>query len=131
MTLCAVLQVLIGSAIVFCKVKEKQTISVKSLVLRDNDARRRLDVGPPLDGILGVSLLAGVQEFTAGIDITREDRLRMMKKFRDNKARILIATDSVAKGIDVPNVTMVVHVSLSRRLIVSTVPLRRVFMCRM
>jgi superfamily II DNA/RNA helicase len=31
-------------------------------------------------------------------------------RFKENKARILISTDAAAKGIDVPNVTMVVQV---------------------
>jgi hypothetical protein len=42
----------------------------------------------------------------------------MMGRFRNNVARVLIATDSVAKGIDVPNVTMVVHVSNCMRVCV-------------
>jgi len=107
--------VLVGSAMVFCKNKGTSAgrISVQSLIALDNDARKRLGLGEK-DGILGVSLLAGVQEFTAGQEVTREQRLSMMRRFRDNKARVLIATDAVAKGIDVPNVTMVVHMEMCK-----------------
>lgn len=88
-------------------------MSVQSLIQLDNDARKRLGQ-PPKDGVLGISLLSGVQEFTAGSEVTREQRLNMMRRFRDNKARVLIATDAVAKGIDVPNVTMVVQAEMCK-----------------
>jgi len=102
---------LAGSAIVFCKNKSGGRVSVDSLIYMDNDCRRRRGLGE-IDGEIGVNLLQGVQEFTAGSDITREQRIEMMKRFRENRAHILIATDSVAKGIDVPNVTMVVQMEL-------------------
>jgi len=105
--------ILVGSAMVFCKRKDNSRLSVKQLIMQDNDCRRRLKA-EEIQGEVGVNLLSGVQEFTAGQDVTREDRLKMMRRFRENKARILIATDSVAKGIDVPNVTMVVHVELCK-----------------
>ena len=67
--------VLVGSAMVFCKAKGANggRVSVQSLIQLDNDARKRLGQ-PPKDGVLGVSLLSGVQEFTAGSEVTREQR---------------------------------------------------------
>jgi superfamily II DNA/RNA helicase len=53
-----------------------------------------------------------VQEFQAGNDVSSEQRKNMMRRFKENKARILISTDAAAKGIDVPNVTMVVQMEL-------------------
>mmetsp|Transcript_34185 Transcript_34185/g.80991 ORF Transcript_34185/g.80991 Transcript_34185/m.80991 type:complete len:596 (+) Transcript_34185:460-2247(+) len=102
---------LVGSAIVFCQRKKGTATSVESLIERDNDARRRLNK-QEIQGEVGVDLLSGVQEFTAGAEITKDQRIKMMRRFKENKARVLVATDAVAKGIDVPNVTMVCQVEL-------------------
>jgi hypothetical protein len=52
-------QILVGSAIVFCKAKTQGRLSVQSLIQLDNDARRRLGIEPK-DGTVGVSLLSGI-----------------------------------------------------------------------
>ena len=104
--------ILLGSAIVFCKNKrsnQKDPVSVTSLMDMDNGIRERRGQQPLAPS---ESTLDGVQEFHAGAEVTRDDRIRMMSRFRQNKARILVATDAVAKGIDVPNVTMVVQMEL-------------------
>jgi len=103
---------LLGSAIVFCKNKHDRSgepVSVASLMDMDNDIRARTNKPLLHDNEPN---LYGVQEFHAGVEITRDARLRMMRRFRENKAKILVATDAVAKGIDVPNVTMVVQMEL-------------------
>ena len=101
--------VLLGSAIVFCKAKAGEGCSVKGLMHMDTEIRLRERMGPLPDSD---PCLTGVQEFHAGAEITRDQRIKMMSRFRENKARILVATDAVAKGIDVPNVTMVVQMEL-------------------
>ncbi len=52
-------QVLVGSAIVFCKAKQNSIMSVTGLIERDNDARRRLGMRE-IDGTVGVDLLSGM-----------------------------------------------------------------------
>ena len=103
--------ILAGSAIVFCKNKGNigsDKVSVKSLEEMDNEERDKKGMPQlPED-----ESLEGVQVFHAGHDVTKQDRERMMRKFKANQARILVATDAVAKGIDVPNVTMVVQMEL-------------------
>ena len=100
--------VLAGSAIVFCQSK-KGPVSVAGLEDMDNEERSKKGMGQLRDD---EAQLEGVQVFHAGQEITKQDRERMMKRFKANEARILAATDSVAKGIDVPNVTMVVQMEL-------------------
>jgi superfamily II DNA/RNA helicase len=101
--------VLLGSAIVFCKAKDRASCSIKGLMHMDPEIRMRDRLEPLRDGD---PFLTGVQEFHAGAEITYEQRIKMMSRFRKNQARILVATDAVAKGIDVPNVTMVVQMEL-------------------
>ncbi len=45
-------------------------------------------------------------------DLSQQQRDRVMKRFRDRSLQILVATDVAARGIDVDNVTHVVHFSL-------------------
>ena len=42
-------------------------------------------------------------------DLTQEQRNTVMRKFRSKNINILIATDLIARGIDVENITYVVH----------------------
>eukprot|EP00250_Pteridium_aquilinum_P016736 c23265_g1_i1 orf=404-2731(+) len=42
-------------------------------------------------------------------DITQFQRERTLKSFRDGKISVLIATDVAARGLDIPNVDLVVH----------------------
>merc|ERR1711953_1042182 len=44
--------------------------------------------------------------------MTTEEREREMKYFRNGTTRVLISTDLLARGIDVPNVGMVVNFDL-------------------
>lgn len=42
-------------------------------------------------------------------DITQAQRERTLKSFRDGKISVLIATDVAARGLDIPNVDLVIH----------------------
>jgi ATP-dependent RNA helicase DeaD len=45
---------------------------------------------------------------------SQADRNRALQALRDRRARVLVATDVAARGIDLPTVTLVVHVELPR-----------------
>ncbi len=51
----------------------------------------------------------GVQSMTIHGDKEQQDRLQVMRSFRDGVVKILIATDISARGIDIPNVDYVVN----------------------
>ncbi|MCY7358697.1 MAG: DEAD/DEAH box helicase [Rudanella sp.] len=51
----------------------------------------------------------GIQSQTIHGDKEQEDRLQVMRSFRDGVVKILIATDISARGIDIPNVDYVVN----------------------
>jgi superfamily II DNA/RNA helicase len=45
-------------------------------------------------------------------DIAQTNRERVLKKFRDGKLLVLVATDVAARGLDIPSVDLVVHYEL-------------------
>lgn len=45
-------------------------------------------------------------------DLTQQQRDRVMMKFRDRSLQILVATDVAARGIDVENITHVIHMNM-------------------
>ena len=45
---------------------------------------------------------------------SQAERNRALQALRDQKARVLVATDVAARGIDLPTVTLVIHVELPR-----------------
>lgn len=51
----------------------------------------------------------GIQSQTIHGDKDQQDRLQVMRSFRDGLVKILIATDISARGIDIPNVDYVVN----------------------
>ncbi len=75
----------INLALVFCNTKRRVDRLVKNLKTR----------GYLVDGIHG--------------DMRQAQRDRVMKKFRNNKIDILVATDVAARGIDVPDVEAVIN----------------------
>jgi superfamily II DNA/RNA helicase len=45
-------------------------------------------------------------------DIAQSSRERVLQRFRDGKTLCLVATDVAARGLDIPNVDLVVHYEL-------------------
>src|SRR4029077_18266682 len=45
-------------------------------------------------------------------DLTQQQRDRVMMKFRQKSLQILVATDVAARGIDVEDITHVIHVNM-------------------
>ncbi|MDD4600792.1 MAG: DEAD/DEAH box helicase [Negativicutes bacterium] len=84
--LCSVLDVeTTGKLIIFCRTKKGVDELVASLHAR----------GYMADGLHG--------------DLSQSQRDRVMKKFRDGKLEILVATDVAARGLDIEDITHVVN----------------------
>ncbi len=45
-------------------------------------------------------------------DISQGQREKILQKFREDKFSVLVATDVAARGLDIPNVELVVHYDL-------------------
>jgi ATP-dependent RNA helicase DeaD len=45
-------------------------------------------------------------------ELTQPERTRALKSLRDGRARILVATDVAARGLDLPGIALVLHVDL-------------------
>ena len=51
----------------------------------------------------------GFQTVAINGDKSQKERDRVMEKFKQNKARILVATDVVSRGLDIKDVTVVIN----------------------
>jgi ATP-dependent RNA helicase DeaD len=47
-------------------------------------------------------------------ELTQAERLRALKALRDGRARVLVATDVAARGLDLPGIALVLHADLPR-----------------
>ena len=47
-------------------------------------------------------------------ELTQAERLRALKSLRDGHARVLVATDVAARGLDLPGIELVLHADLPR-----------------
>lgn len=47
-------------------------------------------------------------------ELTQDERLRALKALRDGRARVLVATDVAARGLDLPGIDLVLHADLPR-----------------
>lgn len=55
---------------------------------------------------------AGISVMTIHGDKAQEDRLQVMRLFKEGKTKVLVATDVSARGIDIPNVDYVINYDL-------------------
>lgn len=86
--------------------------------------RRFIDLYPDMFGVIFCRTKRDTQEMSAQLihagynsdalhgDLSQPQRDAVMKKFRDKQIQVLIATDVAARGIDVDNVTHVLHCNL-------------------
>jgi superfamily II DNA/RNA helicase len=70
------------------------------LFVSDTDAIGRIEAKLKYAGFSVVSLYG---------DSDKQDRALAMARFRDGRARLLIATDVAARGLDLPDVSLVIH----------------------
>jgi len=89
-----------------------------------NAIRRFIDLYPDMFGIVFCRTKRDAQEMSAQLisagynsdalhgDLSQPQRDAVMKKFRDKKIQVLVATDVAARGIDVDGVTHVLHCNL-------------------
>ncbi len=89
-----------------------------------NAVRRFIDLYPDMFGIVFCRTKRDAQEMSAQLisagynsdalhgDLSQPQRDSVMKKFRDKKIQVLVATDVAARGIDVDGVTHVLHCNL-------------------
>jgi ATP-dependent RNA helicase DeaD len=47
-------------------------------------------------------------------ELTQSERLRALKSLRDGRARVLVATDVAARGLDLPGIALVLHADVPR-----------------
>jgi ATP-dependent RNA helicase DeaD len=56
----------------------------------------------------------GFEAVTISGELTQAERLRALKSLRDGRARVLVATDVAARGLDLPGIDLVLHADLPR-----------------
>ena len=104
------------------------TIEHRYCLVRSADmiqaVRRFIDLYPDMFGIVFCRTKREAQEMSAQLisagynsdslhgDLSQPQRDAVMGKFRDKKIQVLVATDVAARGIDVDNVTHVLHCGL-------------------
>jgi ATP-dependent RNA helicase DeaD len=54
----------------------------------------------------------GFQAVAISGELTQPERTRAIKALRDGRARVLVATDVAARGLDLPDVSLVIHADL-------------------
>src|SRR6266404_2562458 len=89
-----------------------------------NAVRRFIDLYPDMFGLVFCRTKRDAQEMSAQLinagynsdalhgDLSQPQRDAVMKKFREKKIQVLVATDVAARGIDVDGVTHVLHCNL-------------------
>ena len=86
-------------------------------VLRAQDPARALVFCATREGAHHMASSLSERGFEAvGIagDLTQGERTRALKLLRDGRARILVATDVAARGLDLPGIELVVHADIPR-----------------
>lgn len=117
------LEITVGSKNSGAKNIEHQYCLVRSADIY-NAVRRFIDLYPDMFGIVFCRTKRDAQEMSAQLinagyssdalhgDLSQPQRDAVMKKFRDKKVQVLVATDVAARGIDVDGVTHVLHCNL-------------------
>ena len=86
-------------------------------VLRAQDPARALVFCATREGAHHMASSLSERGFEAvGIagDLTQGERTRALKLLRDGRARVLVATDVAARGLDLPGIELVVHADIPR-----------------
>ena len=84
-------------------------------VLRFHDAARTLVFGATREGVsrLCARLIErGFEAVSLSGELSQAERTRALKTLRDGRARVLVATDVAARGLDLPEVGLVIHADL-------------------
>lgn len=117
------LEITVGSKNSGAKNIEHQYCLVKNADIY-SAVRRFIDLYPDMFGIVFCRTKRDAQEMSAHLmnagynsdalhgDLSQPQRDAVMKKFRDKKVQVLVATDVAARGIDVDGVTHVLHCNL-------------------
>eukprot|EP00939_MAST-03C_sp_MAST-3C-sp1_P003642 g3642.t1 len=58
------------------------------------------------------AIMHGGRPGTRGYTMSNERREKEMKEFRDGKKRVMLATNAIARGIDIPSVKLVISLSI-------------------
>ena len=83
--------------------------------LRFHDAARALVFCATRDGVarLSASLTErGFEAVALSGELSQAERTRALKALRDGRANVLVATDVAARGLDLPEVALVIHADL-------------------
>ncbi len=99
---------------------------------RYNALRRIVDLYPDMYGIIFCRTRLETQEVADQLradgydaeplhgDLSQQQRDHVMKKFRDRRVRLLVATDVAARGLDVTDLSHVINFNLPDELVVYT-----------
>lgn len=97
---------------VFYETREKNKVDALGRIIDMEDIRQAIIFCRTKRGV--DELVAALETrgyFASGLhgDLSQTQRDRVMKRFREGKAELLVATDVAARGIDVENVTHVIN----------------------
>ncbi|MES1908242.1 MAG: hypothetical protein MHM6MM_001213 [Cercozoa sp. M6MM] len=104
------------SAILFVNTRRKAALLTETLrqLVKDMPISENDDAVQTAEGSKGDSaVLGGIESLHGGMEQRR--RLAALGKFRCGKARILVATDVAARGLDIPQVGLVINVDVPRK----------------
>jgi len=97
---------------VFYETRDKNKVDALCRIIDMEDIRQAIIFCRTKRGV--DELVAGLESrgyFASGLhgDLSQTQRDRVMKRFREGKAELLVATDVAARGLDIENVTHVIN----------------------